>query len=169
LKLDRVGEAIDEFQRALEIDPSSVSVQLRLGEAYSRKRDYDGAIGVYERLLSKGICQPEVYAGLTEAHLLQGRVDLAERVMSSAPSSMTHHANFLYALAKLRSGQNRIAEAIDLLRESLMARPDLRIDARRDSLLKNVQKDPRFDRLMAEIESEVVRKSVLRRVERARS
>lgn len=169
LKLDRVGEAIDEFQRALEIDPSSVSVQLRLGEAYCRKRDYDGAIGVYERLLSKGICQPEVYAGLTEAHLLQGRVDLAERVMSSAPSSMTHHANFLYALAKLRSGQNRIAEAIDLLRESLMARPDLRIDARRDSLLKNVQKDPRFDRLMAEIESELVRKSVLRRVERARS
>ncbi len=152
LKMGRVDEAIGSLNEALKIDPNSISVRLRLAEAWGKKRDFPKAVAAYESLLASNRQLPEAYAGLVEVYLLENKPDRADQVWHSAPTPLRGHPDMLYALGRIRSRQNRLSESLEALQPVLTMIPRLRIESRRDSLLDNVRKDPRFDRMLAGIE-----------------
>jgi Flp pilus assembly protein TadD len=166
LRLGRSDAAIAEFKRALQIAPSDVDVRLRLAEAYAAKKDFDSAAEVYEKLLTSDHRQPEVYTGLADVFLLQGRPDRADAVLFSVPANVAGDPAIPYAIARLRCRQHRMSEAIDALRGALLTWPDLRAKAKLDPLLADLRKDDRFDRLLAEVEAEVSRQMSLQSPQR---
>lgn len=157
LRLGRPQEAVHAFDRALRINSSSTFARLRLAEAYAKVPDYDRAVAVYEELLGSNIRLPEVYAGLAEIFLRRGQSDRAESLLVSAPAGISNHPTVCYALARLRTKQGRITEAVEILRGVLLAQPHLRVEVGADPLLDDLRKEGRLDRLLADLETETAR------------
>lgn len=154
MALGRLDEAVAELERAIELAPSVASLKIRLAQALVKKHDYERAVAVYKELLAAGCRLPDAYAGLAEAHLLRGRPDEADAVLDGAPPGIAASQAVRYALARARSQQHRVTEALMILRETLRTWPGLRAKARLDPLLAEVRKDKRFNRLLAELEAE---------------
>jgi tetratricopeptide (TPR) repeat protein len=159
-ELGRLDEALRALTDAIKLFPTSPGLKFRLAQAYSKKKDYGRAIATYEALIAEGQQRPDVYAALVETLLLDGRSDRAEAVLLSAPKHLRDTEPLRYSMVRLRSCQGRIAEALEVLGDVLRRWPDLRSRARLDPLLVTVRKDKRFDRLLAEVDAELLRSHI---------
>ncbi len=154
MALGRLEEAVAELERAIELAPSAASLKIRLAEALVKRNDYERAVAVHKELLAAGCRLPDAYAGLAEVHLLRGHPDEADAVLAAAPPGIAASQAVRYALARTRSRQSRVTEALMILRETLRTWPGLRAKARLDPLLAEIREDKRFDLLLAELEAE---------------
>ena len=118
LKQNQLEEAIAEFRRAVEVDPSYVAAHFNLAYAYERAQRFDEAIAQYTRALQ---LEPDNVFGLNNLGVLytnKGQYDEAIRVLEQAakiePSNSMVSKNLENARANksiLQDRETRIAEA----------------------------------------------------------
>ena len=126
LKQNRLEEAIAEFQRAVEVDPSYVAAHFNLAYAYERAQRLDEAIAQYKKALQ---LDPNNVFGLNNLGVLytsKAQYDEAIKVLEQAariePSNTTVSKNLENARKNksiLQEREARIAEA----RKEVAARP----------------------------------------------
>jgi Tfp pilus assembly protein PilF len=122
------GLAIRDFNKALEIDPSSVEIYLNRGTAYSEKSRhdaptvyggtspnvYDLAIASFNKALEIDPSCVRAYLNRGFAYLVQGQYDLAIRDYSKAleidPSNANTYVNRCLAYSSLGLDQQAIKD-----------------------------------------------------------
>ena len=127
-----IAKACEFAQRAVTLGPTDYDNHWSLGGAYLYNREFDKAVGSYERALHINPGSPGLLADWAEALLLLGRVDeavdLAERAISRNPvqpdwffwnlgTALYHRGEYDKALAAL----SRIGAPPHLLRRHLAA------------------------------------------------
>ena len=106
-------EAIIPLERALKIDPLSISIKRDLGDGYLWLRNYEQAIKAYESILSLNDSVTRVYGRLARVAILMGDIDAAEELAAKEQTEWVRE--FLHILILGRRGKtNEWREAIDL-------------------------------------------------------
>ncbi|HJU55468.1 MAG TPA: protein kinase, partial [Pyrinomonadaceae bacterium] len=97
--------AIEQFEKALEMDPNSVWTRFFMGWARGQKGDYAEAIAEYERaaLLDDS---PLIMAAVGHTHVMAGRHDEAQRVLSEMTelASRRHVSSYHFAILNAALG-----------------------------------------------------------------
>jgi tetratricopeptide (TPR) repeat protein len=70
---------VEEYKRALAIDPDLVSAYLNLGAAYYAKARYDDAIAMYRRGIAANPLVASLHYSLAAALEQQGKTEEAQR------------------------------------------------------------------------------------------
>ena len=132
LSPDLMARACEIAQRAVALGPTDFDNHWSLGGAYLYNREFDKAVGSYERALHINPGSPGLLADWADTLMLLGRVDeavdLAERAISRNPaqpdwffwtlgSALYHRGEYERALAAL----SRIGSPPHLLRRHLAA------------------------------------------------
>jgi tetratricopeptide (TPR) repeat protein len=117
-------EAISAAQEALQLNPKSYALNLRLGAAYLSLDRYSESESIFRQLVAAGDPLPTSYVGLAQVLLRTGRA--AEAVSELTDAGKKLGPNFLISyfqgLALSRAG--RPAEAISAFQEAIRLSPD---------------------------------------------
>lgn len=113
LELDYNQDAIEAFQKALELNPDSGKYWTNLGISYRLTAQYDKAESCYRRALELNPDYPELYTSLGALHLthtmkFQEAIELLEKAIELDPGQAVAHANM--ALAQASVGKFEEAE-----------------------------------------------------------
>ncbi len=101
------------LERALQIDPLSISIKRDIGDIYLWLRNYEEAIKAYESILSLNDSVTRVNGRLSQVALLAGDIDAAEKYAEKEETRWVRE--FLKILILGRQGQvNEWREAIAL-------------------------------------------------------
>ncbi len=114
-KMDYFQDAIDAYQKALELDPNSAIFWTNLGIVYRLTAQYDKAEECYKKALVLDPDYPQLYTSLGALHLTYTmKFDEAIRYLEKAieldPSQAVTYANM--AVAKASIGQFAEAEVL---------------------------------------------------------
>ena len=124
LAIGQFDEAIQQCQRALELDPGRVDVHNNLGAALVGRGRIDEAMAHFQRVLEITPDDAEAHNDLGFALAARGRMDEAMahfvRALIIKPGHVLAHNNLGLALA----GRGRIDEAIAQYRQALEIKPD---------------------------------------------
>jgi len=120
----QIDEAIDQYQKALEIKPDYVEAHTNLGNAFAGRGEVKAAIGEYLKALKiKPDCVP-AYTSLGNALADSGEVDAAmaqyHKALDIEPDCADAHNSLGLALA----GLGQVDEAIACFRRALEIKPD---------------------------------------------
>jgi tetratricopeptide (TPR) repeat protein len=119
----RMDEAIEQYQKALEIWPRYALARNNLGNAFLRSGRLDEAMEQYERALALRPDDAETHDNLGNVLLKKGRVDEAiahfQKALALQPDNAEFHNNFGNALL----GKRKLDEAIEQYQKALALRP----------------------------------------------
>jgi tetratricopeptide (TPR) repeat protein len=158
----RYDDAIAQYQKTLEIDPSFWVAHHYLGLAYAKKGMNEEAINeLRNSLYSPGTGppkegsvenDPEVAASLGFAYGLAGRPKEAEAILTRLQAlSRRRYVSGLY-LAIVYTGLNDKDMAIEYLNKAYENRHPGLVLIRVDPIFDNLRSDPRFQKLIARFE-----------------
>lgn len=117
-------EAIAAAQEALQSNPKSYALNLRLGAAYLSLDRYSESESVFRQLVAAGDPLPTSYVGLAQVLLRTGRAEQAVTELADAGKKLgpTFLISYFQGLALSRAG--RAAEAIPAFQEAIQLSPD---------------------------------------------
>ncbi|HEU4480004.1 MAG TPA: tetratricopeptide repeat protein, partial [Pyrinomonadaceae bacterium] len=158
----RYDDAITQYQKTLEIDPSFWVAHHYLGLAYAKKGMNEQAINELRNSLhSPGTAplkegsvenDPEVAASLGFAYGLAGRRKEAEAILTRLQAlSQRRYVSGLY-LAIVYTGLDDNDRAIEYLNKAYENRHPGLVLIRVDPIFDNLRSDPRFQKLVARFE-----------------
>ncbi|MBU44330.1 MAG: hypothetical protein CMN76_14005 [Spirochaetaceae bacterium] len=100
-KMNFREEAIEQYQKTLQLDGCHAKSLVNLGNLYSDLDRQGEAAGLYKKAIR---CAPDFYAGYYNLALVQSqdRVDLLEKALELKPN----HFGSMYLLARTYYGQN---------------------------------------------------------------
>jgi tetratricopeptide (TPR) repeat protein len=122
-QLDRRGQAIDDYTRALELQPGRSIVRLRFAQMLIESSRHAEAIPHLEVLLQSQPDDPDVLVGLAACRIVQLRVDEARKLLEQV---LAAHPDFYPAIllrGNLERGEGRYDEAEVWLRKALQLKP----------------------------------------------
>jgi tetratricopeptide (TPR) repeat protein len=122
-RLNNPKGAKDDYEHALELDPSLLAVRLRLVEMFLEDKQAPDALPHLEILYKQAPQDVRVRARLGMCRFLQGQTKEARQLMEGALSEMPNDAPLLISLASLDLQEGRAVEAERLLRAVLEADP----------------------------------------------
>jgi tetratricopeptide (TPR) repeat protein len=122
-RLSRYKVAMEDYQRALELNPDLFPVRLRVAEMLLEDKQAPEALPHLERLYRQAPDNPEVQARLGMCRFLQNQTEDARRLMEAAVVHLPNDASLLISLAKLDLQEGHGAEAEQRLRKVLQADP----------------------------------------------
>jgi tetratricopeptide (TPR) repeat protein len=73
-----LNKALEEYQRALELNPRYVQVYTNLGTVYLGMKDYDRAIENFKKVIEFNYWDKKAHFNLGMAYLYQGEIEKAE-------------------------------------------------------------------------------------------
>lgn len=115
----RLDEAMDQFQKALQINPRDVNSLVSVGNTWFRKGNYDEAAVYYRRALEVNPNSPEAHANLAVILANRGQTDEAiehdRQALLGNPNHLTANGNLAVLLAR----QGRYAEALEYYQKVL--------------------------------------------------
>jgi protein O-mannosyl-transferase len=124
LKKGDVDEAIDHYQKALQISPNSADVHNNFGNALIKKDSVDKAIDHYQKALQINPTYAKAHLNLGSALLKKGSADEAithfQKALQINPDYVNAHLNLGNALLKKGS----VDEAITHYQKALQINPD---------------------------------------------
>ncbi len=112
----RIEQAITGYQRALELSPSSLPAQVRLGDAYLATRRLDDAREAFERALGLEGAGAAALAGLGQVALSEKRYDLAVERLQAALAAVPHADRLHHPLGLAYRGLGDMDKAREHLR-----------------------------------------------------
>jgi tetratricopeptide (TPR) repeat protein len=116
--------AIQDFLRALEIDPQHPIALLNLGVAYRQKKDWPQAQKILERALALAPDDPEVNYNLGMVFAQQNDAERASQYLQKAIAFRPPYPEALNNLGILYLRTHRTADAIRSFEESIRVAPD---------------------------------------------
>jgi predicted Zn-dependent protease len=122
-KLNQPKAALDDYLKALALDPELDRVRLRVAEMYMEDNDPVEATPHLERLWATSPDRPEVLARLGQARFLQGDHAEARRLLERAVVHLPEDPAVLLFLSKLDLEDGEPARAEARLRAALAADP----------------------------------------------
>jgi tetratricopeptide (TPR) repeat protein len=122
-RLNNSKIALQDYEKALELDPGFVEVRLRVVEMLIEDKLAPDAMPHLELLIQQAPNNPQVKARLGMCRFLEGRTDEARRLMEEAVVHLTNDPMLLVSLANLDLQQDRAADAERRLRTVLDADP----------------------------------------------
>lgn len=120
----RCSEAVDEFRKALDIDPGMADAYLELGRCYRSLQQYDEALEALEtaRRMSSDLTLPALFQ-IANVYVDTGGLSLAEQTALSALQVRPDSADFMLFLGKLEWKQDKPDEAVEWLKKAAAADP----------------------------------------------
>jgi tetratricopeptide (TPR) repeat protein len=123
---ERMGtskEALDDYERALELDPNLAVVRVRVAEMFLEENRPEEALPHLEKLIKQFPERADVKARMGHCRLLQGRLQDARTLLEAAVQEMPDDLALLHNLARLEQYEQRYAEAEAWLRLALKQDP----------------------------------------------
>ena len=122
-QMDRRGEAIDDYSRALELRPGRSAVRLRLAQLLIESARQLEALPHLERLLAERPDDPDVLVGLASCDAVQLRTSEARKRLDAVLAVHPEHFGALRLRGKLEREEGNYAEAERWLRKALERKP----------------------------------------------
>jgi tetratricopeptide (TPR) repeat protein len=122
-QFDHRIEAIDDYQRALELRPGRSSVRLRLAQVLIESSRHLEALPHLERLWAEGYPDPDVSVALAACRMVQGRLEDGRQLLEAVLAAHPDHFAALRQLGNLEREAGRYAESERYLRRALERRP----------------------------------------------
>jgi tetratricopeptide (TPR) repeat protein len=113
-RLNKSKPAMDDYLRALELDPEIVEVRLRVAEMLLEDNNPQEALPHLERLIARFPDRPDIMARLGQCRFLQGDSAGARRLLEQAEKKLPDDAPLLIHLAKLDLQEGHLARAENL-------------------------------------------------------
>jgi tetratricopeptide (TPR) repeat protein len=125
-RLDRMTEALEDYQRAALLDPENLAARLYLGEMLLHFRRSKEALEHFEWLSGKQPANVGVLFGLARCRQGMGDFDEAARILDGLLESNPDEATLLDARGQVAMLQGELPEAERFLREAVELAPYLR-------------------------------------------
>jgi tetratricopeptide (TPR) repeat protein len=119
---DRLGDwerAISDYRRALELNPDSPMLRLRLAEILLERTNPPEALALLEPLYLEFPDRPEIQARLGQCRFVEGELEKARPLLESAVREMPDDATLLITLARLEMQESHYLQAERWLRHTL--------------------------------------------------
>jgi tetratricopeptide (TPR) repeat protein len=116
-------EALQDYQKAVELDPAYVPARLRLAELLLEKSNPPEALPHLELLRKQHPERADVMARLGQCRYMEGQTEEARQLMEAAAVEMPNDAPLLVSLGKLEHQDGRDAAAERWLRHALDVDP----------------------------------------------
>jgi tetratricopeptide (TPR) repeat protein len=128
-QLDHRAQALNDYQRALELQPGRSLVRLRLAELLVESARHDEAVQHLERLRGEQPANPEVLVLLAQCRIVQSRTDEARELLDSVLAEHPDDGDALLQRGKLEQANENFDDAERWFRKALEGTP-LNIEAR---------------------------------------
>jgi tetratricopeptide (TPR) repeat protein len=124
-RLNHREDALDDYRRAVELDPGLVDARLRVAEMCLDQTRVEEAAPHLEALKKLAPDRPEVLSALGRWRFIRGELDEARPLLEAAVKKLPNDPTLLINLARLEQGQEppRPAEAEKWLRHLLELDP----------------------------------------------
>jgi tetratricopeptide (TPR) repeat protein len=123
-RLNRSTYAMEDYLKALELNPQLAPVRLRVAEMLLENNDPVGALPHLTWLLEQHPDPPVIKARLGQCRLLEGRFNEARRLLEEAAPHLPKDLTVLIQLSKLDMHEGRPADAEQRLRRVLEIAPN---------------------------------------------
>jgi tetratricopeptide (TPR) repeat protein len=151
-QLDHRGQAIDDYNKALELQPTRSKARLQLAQILIDSSRHAEALPHFEQLQTVLPKNPEVLTGLAACRIVQLRRDEARELLEEVLADHPNHFAAILLLGNLERDDGRYLEAEHWLRKAieqhpldpaaryslhltLQAQPDRQEEAERERLL----------------------------------
>jgi Flp pilus assembly protein TadD len=122
--LGRREEAIAHYQRALEIEPESLTARNALGTVYVEEKRFDLAQREFERVLERAADHVQARYNLARVFVARGDLARAQRELTRILAREPDDLESLYTLGYVLAGQGRLAEATRPYEHALRLAPE---------------------------------------------
>jgi tetratricopeptide (TPR) repeat protein len=122
-QLDHRGQAIEDYERALELQPGRAVVRLRLAEVLVDSSRHAEAVPHLERLRKEQPENPEVLIALARCRMVQLRKDDARALLDAVLAAHPDHFDALHQRGKLELQSGNYDEAERWARKALERSP----------------------------------------------
>jgi tetratricopeptide (TPR) repeat protein len=122
-QLDHRGQAISDYERALELRPGRSVVRLSLAEILVDSSRHAEAVPHLERLREEQPANPEVLVALARCRMVQSRTDDARALLDTVLATHPDHLDALHQRGKVELEDGNFAEAERWLRKALGLAP----------------------------------------------
>jgi tetratricopeptide (TPR) repeat protein len=122
-QLDHRGQAISDYERALELQPGRSEVRLRLAQILVDSSRQAEAVPHLERLRQEQPDNPEVLVALARCRLVQSRPDEARTLLDSVLATHPDDFDALLQRGKMDLQDRKFADAERWLRKALKRTP----------------------------------------------
>ena len=122
----KIKEAIEEFRKAVDVEPGSFSIHQSLGIAYFEAGAFSQAEKEFQTLLKIDAQNPDSYKYLALLSLAQGETDKAEAYYRNVVGLDPELADSYFALAGLYVRQKNYSQAIQVLKKLIKNKPENR-------------------------------------------
>jgi len=127
-RLNRLGDAIAEFETVLKMDPDNVQARYFLALIYSSQRDYDKAAENYEKILQTYAKeQPqnaEIYGFLGQLYYAKKEYDKAVAQFETVLTFQPDNVDMMYTVGALYLETNDRAKAKAMFQKCVDYQPD---------------------------------------------
>lgn len=154
---ERMEEAAQAFEEALQIDPSHVDSLLKLGYALFHMNDLGGAMDSYNKVLEIDVTNPDAWNLKGLVYYRQKNYEQALECVEKAIDSNPTDGMAWYNKACYNSLLNHIPESIDALKRSIEIDVKNARKAVRDKDFENVRADEGYRRVVEVVVLESVR------------
>jgi tetratricopeptide (TPR) repeat protein len=120
----RSAEAIEHYQKALEINPDYAEAHNDLGTVFLKQGQSREAIGCYRRALEINPDFAEAYYNLGCAYDKQGDLDKATGYYQKAIEVRADLAEAYYSLGMIFKLRGRLDDAVEFYRKAIRSKPD---------------------------------------------
>ena len=122
-RLHHYERAIDDYRRALDLDPGRDEIRLRLAAILIEDHRLDEAVGHCELLYQRQPGNPEAVIGLAVCRREQGRTEEARQLLDLLLAAAPRHPQGLTERGKLALDSGQLEEAEDWLRKAVAVAP----------------------------------------------
>jgi tetratricopeptide (TPR) repeat protein len=122
-QLDHRAQALDDHERALELQPGRSAVRLRLAEILIDSSRHGEAVPHLERLRQEQPDNPEVLVALARCRVVAARLDEARALLDSVLSEHPDHFEALLRRGEVELTARRYPQAERWLRKALARKP----------------------------------------------
>jgi len=154
---EKLEDAVELFEQALRIDPTSVETLLKLGYARFHLDDHNEALRVYDKILDIDVTNPEVWNLKALVHYEQKKyakaLDEVEKAIESDPT----YGMAWYNKACFLSLLNQVPDSLEALKRSIEIDVKNARRSIRDFDFKNVRIEEGFKRIEEVVVLESVR------------
>ncbi len=154
---EKLEDAVELFEQALRIDPTSVETLMKLGYARFHLDDHNEALRVYDKILDIDVTNPEVWNLKALVHYEQKKyakaLDEVEKAIESDPT----YGMAWYNKACFLSLLNQVPDSLEALKRSIEIDVKNARRSIRDFDFKNVRIEEGFKRIEEVVVLESVR------------
>lgn len=126
LRLKRLTNAKDSFDKAIENNPDDAQLRADIGDAYADKGHYEESEGHYQAALEFDPNLAHVFNKLGIAYRRQKKYDKAFELYNNARRHHPKDENLMFNMARTQYEANQMTDAIALLEKALDISPDFK-------------------------------------------